>query len=112
MMQYNLWCIDSDWLPKENGGIRLWQETTDGHPKVPSGSPVLLVPHRMRNFDKVAKGLSEFVNLWENEDIFGEFRRRNEPLSYYWRAIRSAMPSQISVTGTYRMANFKVWSYC
>jgi hypothetical protein len=39
LMQYKLWCTDSDWLPKENGGIRLWQETADGHPKVPSGSP-------------------------------------------------------------------------
>ena len=81
MTQYNLWCINSDWLPNENGGIRLWQETVDGHPKVLSNSLVLLVLHRMRNFDKVAKGLSEFVNLWENEDIFGEFRRQNEPLS-------------------------------
>jgi hypothetical protein len=38
MMQYKLWCTDSEWLLKENGGIRLWQETADGCPKVPSGS--------------------------------------------------------------------------
>jgi hypothetical protein len=38
-------------LPKENGGIRLWQETADGRPKVPSGSPVPLGSQRMRNFD-------------------------------------------------------------
>jgi hypothetical protein len=59
----------------------------------------------MRNFDEITKGLSGFVNLWDtmaNEDIFGEFRRRNEPLSYYWRAVRSAMASDISVSETLR----------
>ena len=78
MMQYKLFCIDSEWLPRENGGIWLWQEIIDGCPKVPSGSPVLLVLHIMRNFDEVAKGLGRFVNLWDtmaNEDIFGEFKR-------------------------------------
>jgi hypothetical protein len=44
LMQYNLWCTNSEWLPKENGGIWLWQETADGRPKVRSGSPVPLVP--------------------------------------------------------------------
>jgi hypothetical protein len=102
-MQYKLWCTDSDWLPKENGGIRLWQETTDGRPKVPSGSPVPLGSQRMRNFDEITKGLSGFVNLWDtmaNKDISGEFRRRNEPLSYYWRVVRSTMASDISISET------------
>jgi hypothetical protein len=105
LMQYKLWCIDSDWLPKENGDIRLWQGHVDGRPKVPSGSPVPLGPHRMRNFDEITKGLSGFVNLWDtmaNEDISSEFRRRNEPLSYYWRAVRCAMASDISVSETLR----------
>jgi hypothetical protein len=99
-MQYKLLCTDSEWLPRENGGLRLWQETVDGHPKVPSGSPVLLVPHKMRNFDEVAKGLGGFVNLWDtmtNEDISSEFRRRNEPLSYYWRVVTSPMDVAILV---------------
>jgi hypothetical protein len=45
----------------------------------------------MRNFDEIMKGLNGFLNLWDtmaNEDISGEFRRWNEPLSYYWRAVR------------------------
>jgi hypothetical protein len=103
LMQYKLWCTNSDWLPKENGGIRLWQETADGRPKVPSGSPVPLGPQRMRNFDEITKGLSGFVNLWDtmaNEDISDEFRRWNEPLSYYWRAVRSTMALDISVSKT------------
>jgi hypothetical protein len=103
MMQYKLFCTDSEWLPRENGSIRLWQETADGRPKVPSSSPVPLVPHKMRNFDEVAKGLGGFVNLWDtmaNEDISGEFRRQNEPLSYYWRAVTSAMDAAISVPQT------------
>jgi hypothetical protein len=67
-------------------GIQLWEETTDGRPKVPSSSLVPLVPKRMRNFDEVAKGLGRFVNLWDtmaNRDISSEFRRWNEPLSCY-----------------------------
>jgi hypothetical protein len=79
LMQYKLQCTDSEWLPKENGDIRLWQETADGCPKVPSGSPIPLVPQRMRNFDEVVKGLSGFVNLYDtmaNEDISGEFSDR------------------------------------
>jgi hypothetical protein len=104
-MQYKLWCTDSDWMTKENGGIRLLQETADGRPKVLSGSPVPLGPQRMRNFDEITKGFSGFVNLWDtiaNEDISSEFRRRNEPLSYNWRAMRSAMASDISVSKTLR----------
>jgi hypothetical protein len=45
--------------------------------------------------------LTETV-LMANEDISGEFRRRNEPLSYYWRMVRSAMASDISVSETLR----------
>jgi hypothetical protein len=77
-MQYKLRCTNSEWLPKENKGLWFWQETTDGHSKVLSGSPVSLVSQRMRNFDEVAKGLGGFVNLWNtmaNEAISGEFRR-------------------------------------
>jgi hypothetical protein len=79
------------------------QEIADGRPKVPSGSPVPLGSQRMRNFDEIMKGLSGFVNIWDtmvNEDISGEFRRWNEPLSYYWRAVRSVMASDISVSET------------
>jgi hypothetical protein len=102
-MQYKLLCTNSEGLPRENGGIWLWQETIGGRPKVPSGSPVPLVPRKMRNFDEVAKGLGGFVNLWNtmvNEDISGEFKRRNEPLSYYWKAVTSAMDAAISVLQT------------
>ena len=35
-----------------------------------------------------------------NENISGEFRRRNELLSYYWKAVRSAMASDVSVSET------------
>jgi hypothetical protein len=63
LMQYKLWYTNNEWLPKENGHIRLWQETMDGRSKVPSGPPVPLVPQRMRNFDEVVKGLAGFMNL-------------------------------------------------
>ena len=83
----------------------MWQETADGRPKVPSGSPIPLGSQRMRNFDEIKKVLSGFVNLWNtmaNKDISGEFRRWNELLSYYWRAVRSAMAMDISVSKTLR----------
>jgi hypothetical protein len=54
----------------------------------------------MINFDEVVKGLVGFVNLWDtmaSEDMSGEFRRQNEPLSYYWRGVKSAMALEISV---------------
>jgi hypothetical protein len=35
-----------------------------------------------------------------NEDISSEFRRHNEPLSYYWRAVTSTMDAAISVLQT------------
>jgi hypothetical protein len=57
----------------------------------------------MRNFDEVVKGLVGFVNLWDtmaNEDISSEFKRRNEPLSYHWRGVKSAMALEISVPQT------------
>ena len=63
MMQYKLFYTDSEWLPRENGGIRLWYKTVDGRLKVPSSSLILLVPHRMKNFDEVAKGLGGFGKL-------------------------------------------------
>jgi hypothetical protein len=84
---------------------------------VPSGSPVLLVPQKMRNFDEVAKGLGEIMNLWNtmaNEDDFGKFRRKNEPLNFYWRTVRLAMASPILVTGTlqYRFWPFSRFGPC
>ena len=35
-----------------------------------------------------------------NEDISSEFRRQNEPLSYYWKAVTSMMDVVISVPQT------------
>ena len=54
----------------------------------------------MINFDEVVKGLVGFVNLWDtmaNEDMSGEFRIWNEPLSYYWKGVKSMMASKILV---------------
>ena len=45
----------------------------------------------MRGHDEVYKGLGGFLNLWSamaNDDFFGEFRRKNEPLSEYWRGVK------------------------
>ena len=94
LMQYKLLCTDNEWLPKKGGGIRLWKETEDGSPKVPCGDPMALKPQKMRGHDEVYKGLRGFLNLWSamaNDDFSGEFRRKNEPLSEYWRGVKAAL---------------------
>ena len=85
-MQYKLLCTNNEWLPKEGGRIWLWKETEDGSPKVPYGDLMALKPQKMHGHDEVYKGLGGFLNLWSamaNFDFFGEFRRKNKPLSQY-----------------------------
>ena len=70
---------------------------------MPSCSLILLIPQKMRNFDEVAKDLGGFINLWNTmakKDISRDFRRWNDPLSYYWKAVRSIMALQILVLET------------
>jgi hypothetical protein len=93
-MQYKILCTDRDWLPEENGGIQLWKVTSNGRPVLPSGQPLPLIPQRHENFDEVMKGISGFLSLWEsmaNEDLSGEFRRKNEHIMYYWRGVKAAL---------------------
>ena len=99
-MQYKLLCTDNQWLPKEGGGIQLWKETEDGSPKVPRGDPKALKPQKMRGHDEVCKGLGGFLNLWSamaNDDFSGEFRRKNEPVSQYWRGVKAALDLPLSI---------------
>jgi hypothetical protein len=42
MMKYRILCSDSDWLPKECGGIKLWQEDKEGWAIWPRGEPLAL----------------------------------------------------------------------
>ena len=119
LMQYKLLCTDNEWLPKEGGGIRLWKETEDGSTKVPCGDPMALKPQKMCGHDEVYKGLGRFLNLWSamaNDDFSGEFRRKNEPLSEYWRDVKAdldlPLPSVESLSGgfwpTSRFTPFEV----
>ena len=69
---------------------------------MPRGDPLALVPQREKSFDEVCKGIDGFVNIWgtmANEDLSGEFRRINEPLSYYWRGVRSALDKPLPTGG-------------
>ena len=53
-----------------------------------------LKPQKMRGHDEVYKGLGGFLNLWSampNDDFSGEFRRKNESLSQYWRNVKAAL---------------------
>ena len=105
LMQYKLLCTDNEWLPKEGGGIRLWKETEDGSPKVPSGDPMPSRPQKMRGHDEVCKGLGGFLNLWSsmaNDDFSGEFRRTNEPVSQYWRGVKAALDLPLPVEESLR----------
>ena len=48
----------------------------------------------MRMHNEVCKGLGGFFNLWSamaNDDFSGEFRRKNELVSQYWRDVKVAL---------------------
>ena len=53
-----------------------------------------MIPKAMGNLNKVCKGLTSFVCLWEsmaNDDASGEFRRMNKPLLFYWKAVTATL---------------------
>ena len=73
-------------MPAHGNGIRLWSESEDGLPIVPSGSPPPLVPEPMKGLDDIKKGLNGYVGHWNkmaNDDYTGEFRQKNGPLQDY-----------------------------
>jgi hypothetical protein len=55
MMKYRILCSDSDWLPNEGGGIKLWREDDEGRAVLPCGGP------SMRYLDEIVKGISIFI---------------------------------------------------
>jgi hypothetical protein len=61
MMKYKIFCTDNDWLPKEGGGIKLWQEDEEGRPLWPRGEPAPLNVQPMRNVNEIVKGISGLI---------------------------------------------------
>ena len=60
----------------------------------------------MHGHDEVYKCIGGFLNLWSamaNDDFSTEFKRKNEPLSQYWRGVKVALdlplPSEESLIG-------------
>ena len=100
LMEYKNLCTDKNWLPEDGKGIRLWSETEDGRPKVPSGSPTPLAPHPMKALDEVRKGLDGFIALWNrmaDNDHSGEFRRKNAIVNEYWKSVRLALDAPLQI---------------
>jgi hypothetical protein len=98
VMKFKRYCTDTDWLPKEGGGIKLWREDEEGQSLWPRGEPkpVALLP--MRSVEDISKGLSGFIKHWEtlcDEDRSGEYRRRYEHLAFYWRAVKATLEEPI-----------------
>ena len=94
MMQYKILCHHDEWLPREGGGIKVWKEDANGRSMWPRGEPSVLQPRAMRNLPDVIRGLTGFISYWDQqarEDRTGEYRRRYEPLSQYWRSVRDAL---------------------
>ena len=49
---------------------------------------------KMRGHNEVCKGLGGFLNLWNgmaNDNLLGEFRRKIEPVRYYWRGMKTTL---------------------
>ena len=94
MMQYKISYINSYWLPKEVGGIKLWKEDDSRKPLLPRGEPLLLASKYMKNLDDIVKDLESFINLW---DIIGalhstrQYWQNHEHLSYYWKDVKVAL---------------------
>jgi hypothetical protein len=103
IMKYKHYITDSDWLPKEGDGIKLWREDSEGESLWPRGEPMPVVHLPMRSVDDIYKGLSGFIKYWEtlcDEDGSGEYRRRFEHLVFYWRAVNAALKEAIEPSTT------------
>ena len=60
----------------------------------------MLQPRAMRNLPDVIRGLLGFISCWDQqarEDRIGEYRRRYEPLSQYWRLVRNALSEPLDL---------------
>jgi len=87
IMKYKKYITDSDWLPKEGEGIKLWREDFKGESLWPRGEPMPVVHLPMRSVDNIYKGFLGFIKYWEtlcDEDGSREYRRRYEQLVFYW----------------------------
>ena len=93
IMKYKIYCYDEEWLPKgEGNGIRLWKEDSEGRSLWPYGVPDVVKLETMHPLPVVVKGLSGFIDHWEQSSRESvESRRLNEPLSYYWHDVRDAL---------------------
>ena len=87
-------CTDKKWLPEDGKGIRLWAETEENGPRVPTGSPRPVRPQEMRSIEEIKKGLDGYIEYWwkmADSDESGEFRRKNDPVKEYWKGVREAL---------------------
>jgi hypothetical protein len=94
MMKYRILHSDNDWLPKEGGGIKLWQEDEEGRPLWPHRELVAIKALPMKNFDEIVKGIFGFINYWEklsNEHSTGEYYWCYKHLCYYWCVVKDAL---------------------
>jgi len=95
--------MDKNWLPEYGRGIRLWLETKDGLPKLPSGSPSPLVPQQMKSVGKIKKGLDGFIAHWSKMVNFkdsADFRHLNGLAKEYWKGVRAALDEPLVVHDT------------
>ena len=87
-------CTDKKWLPEDGKGIRLWAETEENGPRVPTGSLRPVRPQEMRSIEEIKKGLDGYIEYWRkmvDSDESGEFRRKNDPVKGYLKGVREAL---------------------
>jgi hypothetical protein len=105
MMKYKKYITDSDWLPKEGEGIKLWREDLEGESLWPCGEPMPIAHLPMRSMEDIYKGLSDFIKYWEtlcDEDGSSEYQRQFEHLVFYWQAMNAALKETIEPSTTLR----------
>jgi hypothetical protein len=66
MMKYKILCTNTDWLPKEGGGIKLWRDNEEGRALWPCGEPAPLSAQPMKNVEEILRGITRFMKYWEN----------------------------------------------
>jgi hypothetical protein len=93
-MQYKLLCTTQDWSPPEGLDLLVWRVDADEKTMLPDGEPKPCKPIAMKTLEDILKGLSGFIQYWENlkvADVGGSCWHRYGSWIHYWMRVRAAL---------------------